>query len=305
MAEVQPDFEVFYEERLHKLLLLFGRRSKFLKTFHYLSLILALAGVALFSLLRFAEGLVAFMLATIAYATYNTRYPKFRYEYKKSVIENILKFLNPETQYFPTKRVSEKSFLESGLFAKPYTNYIGEDLFTGTYKGVRFICSEIFTEMNTTDDRGDSTFSGLLFCASIPVHQQGQTYVWPGDDVQLPATLGDEYFERFRPLPEVHHILSMNKEFGKLYSVYTNNPTVARAILNEQMQQAIVSYQKQIRKEIRISFVSGKCYVSISTEEDMFEPSIQNPGSRKIIKEYFFSMLLIFSIINQLKLYEL
>lgn len=96
-----------------------------------------------------------------------------------------------------------------------------------------------------------------------------------------------------------------HKEFETAYSVYSNSPAEARHIVDTEMMECLLHFKNQIKRDVRVSFVEGICYVAISIDEDLLEPSILKPGDKKIIKEYFFSILLIFSIINQLRLYKL
>ena len=48
----------------------------------------------------------------------------------------------------------------------------------------------------------------------------------------------------------------------------------------------------------------GKCHVAIPIKDDLFEPT-SFPDDKEVIKEYFFFVLLILSIINQLNLRKL
>jgi hypothetical protein len=71
------------------------------------------------------------------------------------------------------------------------------------------------------------------------------------------------------------------------------------------MMERMIKFKQQIKRDIRLSIVAGICYISISINEELLEPSISNPDNKEKIKEYFFSVLLIFSIINQLNLSRL
>lgn len=94
-------------------------------------------------------------------------------------------------------------------------------------------------------------------------------------------------------------------KFEKAYSVYSNSPGEARHIIDAEMMECLLHFKNQIKRDVTVSFVEGICYVAIAIDEDLLEPSILKPGDKKIIREYFFSILLIFSIINQLRLYKL
>ncbi len=69
--------------------------------------------------------------------------------------------------------------------------------------------------------------------------------------------------------------------------------------------ERMVHFKTQINRDTRLSFVDGICYVAIAVDEDLLEPSMSEPGNKDDIKDYFFSILLILSIINQLNLSKL
>ncbi len=82
--------------------------------------------------------------------------------------------------------------------------------------------------------------------------------------------------------------------------MYTTNVEEAREIVDQDMMERIIIFQKQIQRDVRLSVVKGVMYVAISINEELLEPSISNPDNKEHIKDYFFSVLLILSIINQL-----
>lgn len=71
------------------------------------------------------------------------------------------------------------------------------------------------------------------------------------------------------------------------------------------MMNNMIQFRNQIGRDVRFSFVNGYFFVSIAMNENLFEPSISYPQDKERIKEYFFSFLLILSIINQLDLRRL
>jgi len=66
----------------------------------------------------------------------------------------------------------------------------------------------------------------------------------------------------------------------------------------------LLEFRKQIKRKVVISFVMGHCYVAIPIEEDLLEPS-DSLDDKEAVKKYFFTVLLILSIINQLPLDKL
>jgi hypothetical protein len=94
----------------------------------------------------------------------------------------------------------------------------------------------------------------------------------------------------------------VNEEFAKYFSVYTSYPAEAVAFLDEDMIQCMLNFRKQVNRDVQFSVVAGKIYVSIPINEDLLEPPSPDLDDKEKIKGYFFSILLVLSIINQLRL---
>jgi len=93
--------------------------------------------------------------------------------------------------------------------------------------------------------------------------------------------------------------------FENNFSVYSTNPSEAGMIVTTAMEERLMRFKKQLNRHIAVSFVAGKCYVAISIKEDLLEPSGFDTDDREEVKKYFFTILLVLSIINQLHLNEL
>ena len=193
-----------------------------------------------------------------------------------------------------------------GLFGRKYDYYDGSDFITGIYKNFRLSCSELDIEYDTYRasrlNQQKSIFKGLFFAAPINSFLAGGTYIWPRGDEQLANNIMDEKY-RLIPLPRVYHIkMNNNSIFENHFCVYSTNPAEAKIIVDQEMMERIIKFKQQIKRNIRFSLVAGICHVAISINEELLEPSLSDPGNKEDIKSHFFSILLIFSIINQLNL---
>jgi hypothetical protein len=112
--------------------------------------------------------------------------------------------------------------------------------------------------------------------------------------------------ERYRlmPFPKVYAVKTTNAGFAKEFTVCSTHPGQAGSILTESFMNCMLKFKKQIERDISLSVVGGRCFVSIPINENLFEPS-GDPGNKENIKEYFFEVLMVLSIINQLELYKL
>ncbi len=226
-------------------------------------------------------------------------------KYKSAIIGSVIDYLNHDLEYKPDASLPEKEYRQSGLYRKNYDYYDGEDLIKGTYKGVSFHCCELHTKYDSgvTNNTIVKIFKGLFFAASVNSSYSGGTYVWIKGREQLGVSIADEAY-RLIAFPETKHFYTGNRLFDATYAVYTTNSTEASIILNAEMTDRLIQFSNQVQRNVVMSVVMGKCYVAIPVKEDLFEPA-SNLDDKEEIKQYFFSVLLILSIINQLNIKKL
>lgn len=144
-------------------------------------------------------------------------------------------------------------------------------------------------------------FKGLFFVADLNVNLWGNTYIWNRGEEQTGNSIAEKHY-RYMPLPQVYKVKSDNSSFDKIFSIYSTNPNEAKAILNMDMTNRMVKFKTQINRDIVFSIVGGKFYTAVSFDEDLLEPSVTKADNKEQIKQFFFTILLILSIINQLRL---
>jgi Protein of unknown function (DUF3137) len=225
--------------------------------------------------------------------------------YKSAIVGAVIDYLNHDLEYKPDATIPEKEYRQSGLYRRNYDYYEGGDLIKGTYRGVPFHCCELHTKYDSgvTNNRIVKIFKGLFFAATVNSSYTGGTYVWVKGREQLGVTVADEAY-RLIAFPDTKHIYTRNPLFDAAYAVYTTNPAEAAIILNNEMTNSLLHFSSQVQRKVVMSVVMGKCYVAISVKEDLFEPG-DDAENKELIKEYFFSVLLVLSIINQLHLQKL
>ena len=76
-------------------------------------------------------------------------------------------------------------------------------------------------------------------------------------------------------------------------------------ILSYHMMDHMLAIKNKLEKDIVFSFVAGKCYIALPFEENLLEPTSKGIRDKEEIKKYFYSVLLVFNIINKLELYRL
>ncbi len=247
---------------------------------------------------------VAMLLMFIAGVYFSAKYSdRYIDDFKEKIIKQIITYIHPEAVYKPMGFVSKKEYKASGLFRRRFTHFDGDDYWECVCDGVAFHCSEIKSWIE--DGAGVETiFKGLFFSAGLSSVFTGGTYIWTKGNVQLPATIADEHYRMFF-LPEVHRVKTNHGPFNKQYSVYSTNAYEAAAIVTTGMMDHMLLLKEKLKREIVFSFVAGRCYVAVPFEEDLLEPSKKGIKNKEEFKNYFFTILLVFNIIQKLELNRL
>jgi hypothetical protein len=71
------------------------------------------------------------------------------------------------------------------------------------------------------------------------------------------------------------------------------------------MLDHILLIREKLQREIVFSFVKGKCYIAVPFEENLLEPPKKGVRDKQEIKNYFYTILLVFNIIRKLELNRL
>jgi hypothetical protein len=310
------DFESFYSVKIQPQLPGLIKQNRNADVWGVIMVLALLAAAASFVINIIVENysngtfitLLLFGFAIYSVYAYTKKESAFSNSFKTSVIKEVIDYLHPSLMYNPNKSVSSTAYTRSGLYRKRYDYFEGDDYLEGTYKNVYFQCSELHTSFTKTYRQSETSrkatiFKGLFFEAFINEKFTAGTYVWIKNEEQLSAKIAGEHFGLL-DFPRTAHVIMGYDLFDDNFSVYSTNPQEASEILNMDMMNNLLLFRKQIRRRIVFSVVAGRCYVAIPVKEDLFEPA-KSLGDKEAIKKYFFSVLLILSIINQLQLNKL
>lgn len=233
-------------------------------------------------------------------ARYSDRYID---DFKEKIIRQIITYIYPAAVYKPMGYISNKEYRKSGLYRRRFTHFDGDDYWQSVFNGVPFRCSEI--KASYSDLAGtENIFKGLFFVARVNSALRGGTYIWIKGKAQLPSSMADEHY-RMYPLPKVVRMNIKHEQFNKNYSVYTTSPDEASLILSYHMMDHMLLIREKLDKEISFSFVAGKCYIAVPFEENLLEPSGKGVRDKAEIKNYFYTILLVFNIIRRMELNRL
>ena len=306
------DFETFYSLKLQALLKDLKKQGKVAGNWGISAITTGVLAILFFigniSGYLKTPGIIAGALALFCIVSiymYTRKKDWYVDNFKETVIREIISYLHPGILYIPTKFISSKEYKASGLFRHRYDYYDGDDYLQGVYKNVSFHCSELHTQYDRTvgpmANYETTIFKGLFFVANLNVNFWGNTYIWNRGEEQAGASIAEKHY-RYMPLPQVYKVKSDNAAFDKIFSIYSTNPNEAKAILNMELTDRMVKFKTQLNRDMVFSIVAGKFYAAVPFDEDLLEPSVKNPDDKEQIKQFFFTVLLILSIINQLRL---
>lgn len=244
------------------------------------------------------------LLMCIIGVYYWTKYSdRYIDDFKEKIIGQIITFIYPSAVYKPMGFISKKEYKASGLFRRRFTHFDGDDYWQSVYNGVAFHCSEITSRYQDVTG-SESIFKGLFFVATINHSFTGGTYIWLKGKAQLASGMADEHY-RLYPMPHLQKMKISHENFNKQYSVYTTNPAESSLILSYNMLDHMLLIKEKLARDIVFSFVRGKCYIAVPFEENLLEPTKKGVRDKQEIKNYFYTILLVFNIIRKLELERL
>lgn len=276
-----------------------GMRKRIVtKVFALMALLLVAAVAALFGITQVidTEGfqiygwyvLISLVFIAIAFVLYYdvTGDKRFHIIFKTRVIEQIVRFINPNFTYISHKFIPPNMFVDSKLFTDLPTKYKGDDYVFGDLGTTKIAFSEVHAKRKEKKGEKKSElkniFDGIFFVAMTNQKFTG-TIILPKNQPFEPEKLGltsQQYEEVLHPDPE----------FNTYFKVYTASKQDARESFDvyREVFEDLVSYQKTHKDEIYVSFIGSNIYVAISHKKELFEPRLYTSLlDFKIIQEYY------------------
>ncbi len=251
----------------------------------YLAAIPAFVVAAIVAFAFFPFGLIGLVLAvilTLVVHEYVVGKPKRRYlaEYKRVVIGEIVRLVDPNLRFVPESGVTESEFVRSELFSTRPDKYHSEDLVVGDHAKTSIRLSEVvaWQEETTTDKDGkvqsryDEFFRGLILIADFHKHFQGRTFVFPDTAENLFGGFG-RAMQKLGGRSRTQLAQMDDAQFEKDFAVYTTDQTEARYILSPSMMRRLVDIRKRLGSQIRIAFKDSSIWLAIPRKRPFLEPS--------------------------------
>ncbi|MFW5757803.1 MAG: DUF3137 domain-containing protein [Bacteroidota bacterium] len=232
----------------------------------------------------------------------------FYKDFKKQVIERIVKYVSDDLTYEPNNFIGSDSFQRSRIFLKNVDRYTGDDMVHGKLDKTQVWFSEIKAEYKTTttDSKGKTQtkwhtiFKGLFFIADFNKHFQTSTVVMPN---RLGSGFLGNFFNKINLTRREKHVKLEDPEFNKHFVVYSDDQIESRYILSTALMQRITEYKEKHENPLYISFVNSFLYIASAYRKNLFEPNYFKKLTRfSIVQEYFEDIHLAVSIVEELNL---
>lgn len=224
-------------------------------------------------------GVFALVIIIILHAIFVSKYfTTFQKGVKEQVIKSLITTLLPESKYLPDHHVSMQEYNNSLLYKTGYDRYNGKNLVEGIVDKTAIRFSELHTEYKTetrSKNGGKQTqwhtiFQGIFMVADPNKNFEGRTYILPDTSERLLGNLG-KWFQKNIGDSRGQVVYMENPEFEKKFAVYATDPVEARYLITPKLQERLLSLSKHVGgAEIRVSFVSGKLYLTISRATGLF-----------------------------------
>lgn len=280
-------------------------RKKLVRNFFLFMIIPAVAAAGGLFFVKHLEMPIYIVIVAVAgmsgtglfYAFNYKKIKSLKIQFKKNVIEKMVKFIDESLHYSPESRIHENEYHQSKLFLTGVDRYSGDDLVNGTIgkTGIKF--SEVHSEYKTvtTDKNGrrretwHTIFRGIFFIGDFNKNFNGETIVLPDTAENLFGSLGS-FFQKMNVSRE-QLVKLEDPEFEKYFCVYSNDQVEARYILSTKLMQRITELKKKSKKKIRLSFINSKVFIAISIGKNLFEPPFFRTMLNYNLMEEFFNYL--------------
>ena len=226
-----------------------------------------------------AAGCILFVVLVILGLLPNFLMREYRSAFKMSVMDKLIKFLDPNLQYDPFGFVPGGVYSMANLFRQQAERYSGSDLVKGRLFEMPVEFSQVHSEYYTRQGKSHrwvTIFKGLFFVADCIKNFSGQTIVLPDVAQNLLGKLGQALQSFSAPLGRL--VKFDDAEFEKYFVVYSEDENQARTILSPALMSRLVEFRKKNRSSwLRLSFTGSQVFVALSRERNFCDPSLFGP----------------------------
>ena len=245
----------------------------------------------------------------ISFFKINPLWKEYYKQFKEQVIREIIRFIDDDLSYSPSEKMNQSKFEKCGIFRTGIDRYRGDDYVQGKINSTDIEFSEIHAEYKTrtVDSKGRSQthwhtiFKGLLFSADFNKDFNTTTYVLTDTAEKMFGFLGTKLQKMNKGRGDLVQL--ENPEFESEFAVYSGDQIESRYILSPSLMERILSFKKQTKKGIQLSFVDSRLFLTVPYSKDLFEPKLFGDiVNFNHIEEYHNDLSLVIDLIETLNL---
>ncbi len=218
---------------------------------------------------------------------------EFIYNFKKVIIEKIVKFINENLNYSPTEYIPPEQFIKSDIFRDRLYKYYGDDLVSGVVDKTEIKFSEIhawkIVESDEDKRKKQPIFDGIFFIADFHKNFNGKYFILPDFAQKRFGGLG-KFFQKMSFI-RGKLIELENPDFEREFVVYGSDQIEARYLLSSSMMERILKLKQGKFPYLFISLVDSCLYIALPFKKKLFEPSVFRSNNDYKKTEEFFSLI--------------
>lgn len=269
-------------------------------------------------------GLIGLIIVIVYAVKYNKANKRFVRKFKNTIVDPIVKFVNPSLEYNMDSFIPQSEFSKSRIFepgdkeaqrrnwfssGSKSVYYKGEDHVKGMIGATDVQFSELnyYYEIKRRDSDGKTKtekktiFKGVFFIADFHKNFTKDVVVLPDTSERMFGSLGKMFQKMNFQRDKVVRL--EDPRFEKEFVVYSNDEVESRYILTPAMMERMTEYKKKVGQKMYFSFVDSRLFMAIRYRKDLFEPTIMKSiNDFALVQEFFENMKVFVEMVEDLDL---
>lgn len=286
-------FRRYYNDHLHRKLLIFEKKRKRLLLFLFLGIImLAILSFYVISLNIFAFKIGLFIPWFILIRVYQFWAEEFRAKFKPLIVSSLLEYIDPKLKYYHDEYIAKDTFLRSKIFPINPEIYRGEDYIMGKIGEIFFeMCELEIYHPSLVKSKLERWFEGIFFHANFNTHFEGRIVMIPKGEWQrfIPV------MKEFTKYGGYELKSTGNPTFDDEFLVYLDQDANYREILTPELLETVHSYHDKSGKQVFASFYNSHLYLAIQEPYQLLEGHLFHSNLNFDMIENYYQELLLFT----------
>ncbi len=292
------DFQAFEQKRQEML----QKRKKYLIIAGAIAGGLSLIGLIMLIAGSVFGGVVIFIGLIAGGIYYAIVASKVIKELKGTILDDMLKKIDPSFGYVTDNKAISQQFRKSG-FIKSYSGVHVDDAFTGQMNGQNFTFGEIKVTKQKSSGSSNSTRTVTLYKGPFAFIETGNNYqfttVIPDKMEKLLGGVG-----RLLQKADITRLnqklikIEEDPDFEKKYAVWTKDPEFAKQLLNPIFREYLkgLASMSEVFVGVRDNFI----FFGLNNHRDLFNLKLKQPISEGLIRKFYDEFKEYFNLIENI-----